>query len=172
MTFTACHGLTRRRLLGALAALPLVPRTGTAEEVIELNWPDLVPSGGTALPEELSGLLQHGATDSLAQTEVTQGVRDDWNGQTVRMPGYIVPLDFAGTGVTQFILVPYVGACIHVPPPPPNQLVFVTTEKPYESSGLFEAVSVTGMFGTAATSTQLAEIGYALSADRIEPYAP
>ncbi len=75
-----------------------------------------------------------------------------------------------GAGVSTFILVPYVGACIHVPPPPANQLVFVTTGTPYESSGLFEAVNVTGMFGTASTSTQLADIGYALSADLIEPF--
>ena len=86
------------------------------------------------------------------------------------MPGFIVPIDYKGTGVTAFILVPYVGACVHVPPPPANQLVFVTTSEPYESKGLFEPVNVTGMFGTASTSTQLAEIGYALSADLIEPY--
>jgi hypothetical protein len=48
------------------------------------------------------------------------------------------------------------------------QLGFVTTKEPYLSQGLFEAV--TGTFGTAATGTQLAEIGYALSAERIEPY--
>ncbi len=70
--------------------------------------------------------------------------------------------------MTAFILVPFVGACVHVPPPPANQLVFVTTEVPYESSGLFEPVNVTGMFGKASTSTQLADIAYALSADHIE----
>ena len=48
--------------------------------------------------------------------------------------------------------------------PPANHLVFVTTGMPYESSGLFEAVNVTGMFGTASTSAQLADIGYVLSA--------
>jgi len=72
--------------------------------------------------------------------------------------------------VTAFILVPFVGACIHVPPPPANQLVFVTTEKPYESEGLYEPVNVIGMFGTASTRTQLADVAYALSADSIEPY--
>ena len=65
---------------------------------------------------------------------------------------------------------PFVGACVHVPPPPAHQLVFVTTEEPYEGKGLFEAVNVTGMFGTASTSTQLANISYALSADYIEPF--
>jgi uncharacterized protein len=98
------------------------------------------------------------------------GVRTDWNGQIVRLPGYIVPIDHNGTGVTAFILVPYVGACVHVPPPPANQLVFVTTPTPYENKGLFEAVNVIGMFGVSSVSTQLAEIGYALSADKIEPY--
>ena len=88
----------------------------------------------------------------------------------MRIPGFIVPIDYSGTGVTAFILVPYVGACVHVPPPPANQLVFVTTPKPYENSGLFEAVNVTGIFGVSTISTQLAEVGYALSADKIEPF--
>ena len=100
----------------------------------------------------------------------SSGVTTYFNGKIVRLPGYMVPLDTTGAGVTAFILVPYVGACIHVPQPPANQLVFVTTGTPYESSGLFEAVSLTGMFGTASTSTQLADIGYALSADNIEPF--
>jgi hypothetical protein len=86
------------------------------------------------------------------------------------LPGYIVPIDFSGTGVTAFILVPFVGACVHVPPPPANQLVFVTTEKPYQGTGMFEAVNVIGMFGTASTSTQLADIAYAISADNIVPF--
>ncbi|MGR3551818.1 DUF3299 domain-containing protein [Pseudooceanicola sp.] len=57
------------------------------------------------------------------------------------------------------------GACSCNSPSPANQLVFVTTGTPYESSGL-----LTGMFRTASTSTQLAHIGYALSADKIEPF--
>jgi hypothetical protein len=104
------------------------------------------------------------------QQPASGGVRADWNGQVVRLPGYMLPLEFDGTAVKTFILVPYVGACIHVPPPPANQLVLVTTDTPYESAGLFEAVNVTGMFGVSATYTELADIGYALSADRIEPF--
>ncbi len=141
-----------------------------AEDVVDLNWDDLVPKDAGALPPELQGLVQHEQAATVSSQPASVGVRTDWNGRTVRLSGYIVPLDYDGTGVTGFILVPYVGACIHVPPPPPNQLVMVTTERPYDSKGLFEPVTVTGMFGTASTSTQLAEIGYALSADRIVPY--
>ena len=51
-----------------------------------------------------------------------------------------------------------------------NQIVFVTTETPYELSDMFEPVIVTGMFGASAAETQLADVGYSLSADVVEPY--
>ncbi|MDE9450334.1 DUF3299 domain-containing protein [Aliiroseovarius sp. Z3] len=163
-------GVCRRYVLAGFAALLAGPGTLRAEEVIDLEWADLLPEGQTTIPPSLNGLLPHDQSDLAASQPQSTGVRTDWNGQIVRLPGFIVPIDYKDTGVTAFILVPYVGACVHVPPPPANQLVFVTTGEPYESNGLFEPVNVTGMFGTASTSTQLAEIGYALSAEKIEPY--
>ena len=162
--------LTRRSLLAAVLAAPLLGRRARAEEVIDLEWRDLLPEGETVIPNVLSGLINHDEAPLYSQQPASSGVRTDWNGRIVRIPGYIVPIDYNGTRVTAFILVAYVGACVHVPPPPANQLVFVTTSKPYESSGLFEAVNVTGMFGVSSLSTQLADIGYALSADKIEPF--
>lgn len=164
------HIPNRRAVLAAFAASILVPGIVRAEDVIDLDWKDLLPENETAIPDVLRGLIEHENAPLVSQQPQSSGVRTDWNGQTVRLPGFIVPIEYKGTGVTAFILVPYVGACIHVPPPPANQLVFVTTSTPYESEGLFEAVNVTGMFGVSSISTQLAEIGYALSADRIEPY--
>ena len=165
--------LTRRTLLAALAAAPIAARARDA--AIELEWRDLVPAGGGVTMETLRGIgiVQHDEMSSTpAEQPAATGVTTQYDGRTVRLPGYVVPLDFSGTGVTAFILVPYVGACIHVPPPPANQLVLVTTERPYENTDLFEPVAVTGTFGTSATKTELAEIGYTLSADRIEPYEP
>ncbi|MEM9012389.1 MAG: DUF3299 domain-containing protein [Pseudomonadota bacterium] len=169
----AIQRLPRRSLLGGLAALAAMPSMASAREVIELTWNDLLPEDPSSvppLPQRLLSLLSHDEASLASQQPRSTGVRSDWNGKTVRIPGFVVPLAFAGAGVTSFILVPYVGACIHVPPPPANQLVLVTAERPYEVEGLFAAVSVTGTFATAATSTELAQIGYALSADRIEPY--
>lgn len=162
--------LSRRHLLAALASAGLVPGFARADAIVDLNWPDLVPAGQTLIPPELQALIDHDGPSLASQQPPSSGVRSDWNGQIVRLPGFIVPLDYKGTGVTAFILVPYVGACVHVPPPPANQLVLVTTEDPYESDGLFEPVHVTGMFGTAAAVTELAQIGYALSAEEIRPY--
>lgn len=161
---------TRRRLLTGAAAFGMVPHATWAEEVIDLEWSDLIPEGQIAIPPILQGLMEHDETAMASQQPESSGVRTEWTGQIVRLPGFIVPIDYSGTGVTAFILVPFVGACVHVPPPPANQLVFVTTQDPYESSGLFEPVNVIGMFGVSAMTTQLADIAYALSADRIEPY--
>ena len=107
-------------------------------------------------------------------------VVEELNGKKIRMPGYLLPLELDGTRVTEFFLVPYVGACIHVPPPPPNQIVHVKLigNESYQSKELFEPVWVTGVMSTKSTVQELylvdgsADIntGYSISANRVEPY--
>ena len=162
--------ISRRHCLFGLIAAGALPTLAAADQVIDLNWEDLLPETGNTARKTPRGVVQHGGAQFDSQ-EIDYGrVRTDWNGKTIRLPGFMIPIDYAGAEVTAFILVPYFGACVHVPPPPPNQLVFVTAEKPYASDGLFEAVNVTGIIDTDSTSTRLAEIGYSLSADRIESY--
>lgn len=160
----------RRNVLTALGMLWASAGALKAKPFIDLNWTDLIPEGQPLIPPGLQSLIQHDGPDMSGQQPASYGVRNDWNGQVVRLPGYIVPIDFSGAGVTAFILVPFVGACIHVPPPPANQLVFVTTETPYETKGMFEAVRVVGTFRTAPVSTQIAQISYTLAAESIAPF--
>ena len=160
----------RRRLLAAFSILPLLGNYAFAQDTVDLEWSDLLPEGNNAVPQVLRGLIEHENAPLSSQQPESGGVRTDWNGKVVRLPGYIVPLDYRGTDVVAFLLVPFVGACVHVPPPPANQLVLVTTQTPYKSKGLFEPVTVSGMFGVSSISTEFAEIGYALSADKIEPF--
>ena len=164
------HPWTRRKILAVLGAGLVTPSMAFGGEYVDLDWDDLLPVGDTSIPPELLALTDHDKVAQSSEQTLSSGVRTDWNGQIVRLPGFIVPLDYSGSSVTAFILVPFVGACVHVPPPPANQLVFVTTEAPYESKSLYEPVNVIGMFGTSTLSTQLAEIAYALSADQIVPY--
>lgn len=67
------------------------------------------------------------------------------DGVLIEMPGFVLPLEYEGKKVTEFLLVPWVGACIHTPPPPPNQIVHVTSEAPFATKGMFEAVTITGV---------------------------
>lgn len=161
------------QLAAAIFGAASAPSAGRAEsKPIELNWRDLVPNSGGQQFDSLRdlGVVQHGQLSTPFDQETSSVVTHEYDDKLVRLPGYLVPLEFDGTAVTTALLVPYVGACVHVPPPPPNQLVLVTANTPYESKGLFEPVYVTGVFGTSAAETQLAQVGYALSADLIEPY--
>ena len=167
--------LTRRTLLVSGLAATASFSAGAAlsrERPIDLTWSDLVPGEDGTLLEALrqQGVVQHGQLSTPFDQETAGLVTDEYDGKMVRIPGYLLPLDFEGTSVTTALLVPYVGACLHVPPPPPNQLIFVTAGEPYEMRGIFEPVFVTGRFGAAATDTALAEIGYAISDGDIKPY--
>lgn len=167
--------LTRRRVLQTMAAsaLATAPLPVRADEVIELDWGQLVPEGdsGTLMATLRGmGVVPHGAFVTGFDQEEARAVTTEFNGKTVRLPGFMVPLEYASTGVTAFILAPFLGACIHVPPPPANQLVLVTTDTPYEYDGIWDPIYVTGTFSTAVTATSLAEIGYEMSADKIELY--
>ena len=105
-------------------------------------------------------------------------VDDGLDGQLVRIPGYALPLEFAGIAVKELLLVPYFGACIHVPPPPPNQMVFVTLDEPYVVNELFAPVWITGRMSVKRSTASLAyvdgraslETGYTLAGTEIEPY--
>ena len=94
----------------------------------------------------------------------------DLNGKIVRMPGYALPLEMTKDGITEFLLVPYVGACIHVPPPPPNQLVYVKSSVPWPGNELWDAVWVTGELRAGLKDTDVAETGYQLAATEMEVY--
>lgn len=92
----------------------------------------------------------------------------DLDGQLVRIGGYVVPLDFDATQVKEFLLVPFVGACIHVPPPPTNQIIYVKAERGFDVQGSFDPVWVTGKLKTEMQFTGLAETGYSIDADKVE----
>jgi hypothetical protein len=90
------------------------------------------------------------------------------DGKNVSIGGYVVPLDFDATTVKEFLLVPFVGACIHVPPPPANQIIYVKTDKGFEVGGMFDPVTVTGKINTSEAFTGLADAGYTITADSVE----
>jgi hypothetical protein len=148
---------------------------GTARGGTDITWEQLLPESAKAggVGGALSGIVQHGQLQGL-QSVAPENVElvTDWVGDRVRLPGYVVPIDFQGSRVTGFLLVPYMGACIHVPPPPPNQIVYVHTREPVEIDEIFEAVWATGTFEADLISTELAQVGYRIVDATVEPYEP
>ncbi|MEM6889901.1 MAG: DUF3299 domain-containing protein [Pseudomonadota bacterium] len=165
---------TRRGFLSntAFASLVGLPAVASAATPVELSWSDLASKAG-ALDIAKLGLLrivQHGEMTHAFDLELGSQVTKAYNGQLVRIPGFLLPLDFDGAYVKTGLLVPYVGACIHVPPPPPNQLILVTLKTRYASSQLFAPVYATGVFQTATAEKQFTEVGYVLTAHTVAAY--
>jgi hypothetical protein len=97
-------------------------------------------------------------------------LNEDLDGAYIKIAGVHHSLkDLSAEGVTDFILVPYVGACIHTPPPPANQLVMVNAARPWPGD-LWDPVWVTGIMRTQLQSTNLGQTGYSIAADAMEVY--
>lgn len=161
-------------LAAALVSTLLMPAdglAGTNTALRDVTWADLAPGGRdkreyvrNASP--LASLVLGLKGDVPREPEMAR----DLDGKRVRLSGYIVPLEFSDGGVKSFLLVPYVGACIHVPPPPKNQIVMVTSARPIKARGLFQAVTVTGTLSIADSRSEVAETGYRLTASNVSAY--
>lgn len=159
-------------LLLASAGLHAAPRT--------LDWADLLPEGAAApLPPlaafhelaRLNGLLSDESGPAAPQQTENTPLVEALDGQEIRLPGYLVPLYLGRDGrVREFLFAPYVGACIHVPPPPPNQLVLVRSEAGVPISDLQRPYWIEGMLKVSREATALAEAGYQMNATRLVPY--
>ncbi len=101
-----------------------------------------------------------------------------FDGERVAIAGYLLPLDFDPAGTTEFLLVPYFGACIHEPPPPPNQVIYLKSATPYAATSLFEGVMITGTMRVHTARKDLSFVdgssevasGYLIEGETIEPY--
>lgn len=161
----------RRRLLLAAGAAAAAPQAAMSANPLRVTWDMLIPAG---VP--YSEIIGEGELDELNDTwkpiydSNATKLNEELAGAYIKMPGYVVPLDMTSAGTTAFILVPYVGACIHTPPPPPNQLVYTTVETPWQIEDPWAAIWVTGTMATQIKSTEIAETGYTLAADQIELY--
>lgn len=135
----------------APASAKVEKKTPSAEEAISIDW------------RVLAGLdyTNGKATDSLKKLE----------GKLVRIPGFVVPLDDFQEDGAEFLLVPYYGACVHTPPPPPNQIVMVAMEgKKSIKLSLFDAVWMSGRLKIQSVESPYGTVGYTLEGMKVEPY--
>ena len=194
------RALNRRRLFqigAALAAAPALvalpswaqaPAASAAAKpkivdgYTELRWDDLVPKGwdpGKAMRDKgiaNLGMLNDGDPKTM---ELLRQMRESWDnaptepsldGARVRLPGYLVPLEETAAGHTEFLLVPYFGACIHSPPPPANQIVMVLPAKPAAGLRSMDTVWVNGVLKVSRSNTAMGSSGYRLESALVERY--
>jgi len=165
-----------------IALVGLDPINAEEKETRVLEWDELMPPDWDPFAK-LNELLEGQGDEMLDDSPETIAIMEEYlaagsdapvvaalDGQRVRLPGYAVPLDYEGIEISEFLLVPYFGACIHVPPPPANQIVFVKSQQTHKLDGLFEPVWVTGTLRTQAVENDIGHAGYTMIATEIIPY--
>ncbi len=159
----------------------LLINTTSAEPVQELEWDDMIPADFR--PDKIMG--QFGDINELEDDDPrTQKILEElqaaWDkapvvesldGKRVKLPGFVVPIEGDGERLSEFLLVPYYGACIHVPPPPANQTVYVKVPKgDARIRRAFDTVWVTGTLSAKSFTSDLATAGYRIQAEEVAPY--
>ena len=152
----------------------VTPKQVVANAPREIDWDELIPPDTRSKflagpPPAAHDYLGEGGM--AAQQVMDFSVNKSLDGSNVKIPGFIVPLDVGKDGlVSEFFLVPYFGACIHVPPPPPNQIVYVRMNKGIALDSIYEAYWISGRMKVSNKTTRLGASAYQLDASKVEVY--
>ena len=154
------------------------------DAITEISWDDLIPDDFvqpenpfvTMAQEDIDKLMD-GSEESNAEMERLRQefyyapVVDELDGKRVKIAAYITPLEFDGQSLmSEFLLVPYVGACMHTPPPPANQVVHAESATAIEQRDIYEPVWAVGTIRTETVQSDLAESGYRLEVEQVLTY--
>ncbi|WP_286133397.1 DUF3299 domain-containing protein [Colwellia sp. UCD-KL20] len=158
---------------------------------VNIEWEQLMPFEDLDIllnpPEFLSGIEDQASNDNMStldqasptdaeakkyqQALESTRVVETFNNKAIRLPGFIVPIETnEKKRVTQFFIVPYFGACLHMPPPPPNQIIYATSEKGIELTSLYDAFWFEGVLKIDTTDTMVGTSAYSMNPDKIYPY--
>lgn len=169
--------------VAAFAALFLLAGPAEVEPRLELEWEDLLPPDEQ---EQEEVVIDHGEGDNVPLFEDPTGSAasgmppmqygsfnavEELDGKEVKIPGFGLALEFKSKGkVDEFLLVPYFGACVHVPPPPPNQTIYIKSDKTVQLKGMWDPIWVYGTMHVARKDSPLASAAYTIELEKIEPY--
>lgn len=150
-------------------ALAVIALPSLANDYKPTEWKELIPEGFEPPPVRSQAYYDQNPEEAK-QSEIDAPMVNELDGKKIRIPGYVVQLEGDADNVTEFLLVPYFGACIHVPPPPPNQIIHVTFPEgvPYEIT--YDAVWVEGTVSVERKESELAVVGYQMEAVKVESY--
>ncbi len=124
------------------------------------------------ISSQISSAMGAATDDRYQQALVSTRVKGEMDDALVRIPGFIVPLEFdEKQTITQFFLVPYFGACLHMPPPPPNQIILVDYKEGMQLEALYMPVWVSGKLSTSVTDNAVATSAYSMELMEYKPYA-
>jgi hypothetical protein len=135
-----------------------------------MAWDDLIPPAERLIIEAWQQQTNLSPEFATQLPDNIGKVRKDLDGKKVKIPGFVIPLEGDEQTISEMLLVPYFGACFHVPPPPANQIIYIKFDKPVEIKELWDVVYVIGEIKTKTVINQYAEVGYVMAGFGIEAY--
>jgi len=144
-----------------------------------IAWEQLIPAGWDPYKDLKTLNFDQLKDNDPRAEEALQQMRKMWDnapinplilGQSVRLPGFMVPLEDLPEGSKEFLLVPYFGACVHSPPPPANQIVHVVLDKPTKRFRLMDTLWVTGPLSATKSDSHMGVSGYRIDAKSVAPF--
>ena len=163
----------------ALSADAPPPGASVPGQARTIGWEQLIPAGWDPYKDLKALNLDTLKDNDPKAEEALKKMRTMWDnapinplilGQSVRLPGYVVPLEDLAAGIKEFLLVPYFGACVHSPPPPANQIVHVLLDKPVKNLRLMDVVWVNGPMSATKTDSHMGVASYRIDAKAVTPY--
>ncbi|HAX44808.1 MAG TPA: DUF3299 domain-containing protein [Bryobacteraceae bacterium] len=131
-------------------------------------WNSQIPEEGAAGSSTAPVITWNDLRELNVETGAASPRLQSANGRRVRVAGYMVPLDDDAFEVTQFLLVPWAGACIHTPPPPPNQMIWVKTRAGVRvPAALFQVFWIEGVLMISNAESPYGMAGYEFVAERV-----
>jgi uncharacterized protein len=152
---------------------PKIRAEPQAQRILSQNWEQLLPPAerdhfSLIPPPPLHDYLSNDAATVQSGSSQVNAALD---GTGIQLVGFVVPLALTPKGdVSEFFLVPYVGACIHVPPPAPNQMVYVKLSSAMSLQMLYRAYRMSGTMHANARGSNLGRAMYSMDVRHIEPY--
>lgn len=143
----------------------------TWESLMPKNWDAMVPFKGLKLDQMEDGDPR--AMEALWKAKKfwkNAPVDPGMNGASIRIPGFVVSLEREGEALKEFLLVPYFGACIHVPPPPANQIIHIHSNRAVKDIRTMDAVWISGVLKVEHSDTMMGTAGYSMASVKVEPY--
>ncbi len=116
-------------------------------------------------------IAEQGEENNYERALISTNIIEAMDGKNIEIPGFIVPIAFNDEQVvTSFFLVPYFGACLHMPPPPPNQIIYIEIENGFPLEAFYDPVVVSGKLSVVLFEDQIATSAYSMTMDKIRMY--
>lgn len=153
--------------------------TPTDSQYPEINWSDLMPPNWDSVKKfSQFNFYKFKDGDPAAEVELKKmraifykaPIEPKMNDRKISISGFMIPLNKKDEPIKDFLLVAFVGTCIHEAPPAANQTIHVTVTEPLQGVKAMAPITIKGVINTAYIDTPMGGAGYRMENAQVDPH--